>query len=94
MPDYPLPEDIVIGHEKGLGGYVNYSVASQLRQRIVWKLNVLKTREITRPDVLVNAPVHEEYLIVHDLCPCAVCNHRTMDQCQKAECECCSHQCT
>lgn len=90
MPDYPKPKDIDIGHETGKGGYVNYSDASLKAQGILWKKNVLNSRDILD----TSAKVHKEYLIVHGLCPCAVCNHTDMDECLKADCQCCSHQCT
>jgi len=34
------------------------------------------------------------YAIEIGKCPCAVCNHTTMEECEKGGCNCCSEFCT
>lgn len=88
---------------------VIYDAAVVTRQGLRWKLAVEvrpgiqleRARRVppalNEKDTGLTERVVRNYVVVVlpvGSCPCAVCNHAQAEECHKADCQCCSEQCT
>ena len=64
---------------------------SKIKTVYVSKDNFNKMTFKSKENVLVEELVSIRYEV--DKCPCSVCNHTTMQECEKNNCKCCIDLC-